>query len=800
MSPVERFGIFLLVVAVAAVGVGCPTQPEDPLIEIRLLHERGRFAETVDRLRALVDEDPERPEVNYLLGAALLRTGESGLALWPLRKAAESPDYAVDAGVLLARAMLRGRSTHDAVAAADQVLAIEPDNLAALEIRAQARLGITRHEESLVDIDRVLELDPENLSVLVPRVLVLIALDRIDEAEEALATARQRLETTEREVTQEMRSRLCIANGLFAYEKGEAERGEAQYEECLEEFPTDPLAVTQAASFFDKIGKSERATEVLQQAFEASSEPFFRTALAGRMRQLGKLEEEERLLREGAEEQPSTRAWFALGDHYVRRDDYDAACTAFEKALAASEEPPAMIRFAYADTLVQAGQYEKAAQVAADLEQSSLRDLVRGRSLLAQGDARGALRAFESGIRLWPNNAASRFLAAQAAEQLGDFDRAVSEYRESIRADAGHTEAGLALARLYADEGADAAALEALGRYVRTHRADPEGYLLAIRIAHRLGRHEVAVNGLAQLAQVPGHAGTALAEEVALLAADKGPAVALEAVNSSPLDLADPANAAALRALLEQLAALGEHEKAAARLAAALEAHPDEAVFHELRAHSLRAAGQPTPRVREAFERAVELDAEHARALAGLADLAAEAGERETALALYDRAAEADPDDPGFSYAAIQLLPPIPEGEEEQQRLEDLIRQHPHHAGGANDLARILAARGRDLDRALELAQRAVRFQGPPEALETLGWIRLLRGEPELAVEVLTGALELRPEAATARYRLGLALAAQGDEAGARKAFTEALTTGALSEPEAARARAELARLDARDD
>jgi tetratricopeptide (TPR) repeat protein len=399
MSPLERVGILLLIGGIAAASAGCPTQPENPLVEIRELHRRGRFAESVERLRALVDEDPDQPEVNYLLGAALLRAGEAGLALWPLRRAAESPDYAVDAGVLLARAMLQGRSTHDAVAAADRVLAIEPDNLAVLEIRAQAHLGMTRHEEALGDIDRVLELDPENISVPVPRVLALIGLERIDEAEEALATAKQRLETTEREVTRSMRARLCIANGLFAFEKGDAERGEALYEACLEEFPTDPLAVTEAAAFFDQIRKFKRATEVLQRAFEESRDPYFRTALAQRMRQLGKLEEEEELLREGAEERPSARTWFALGDHYVRRDDYAAACTAFEEALAASAEPQAMIRFAYADTLVQAGDYEKAGQVAAELEQSSLRDLIRGQPgvPLPGGSGGGAARGLRSG-------------------------------------------------------------------------------------------------------------------------------------------------------------------------------------------------------------------------------------------------------------------------------------------------------------------------------------------------------------------------------------------------------------------
>jgi tetratricopeptide (TPR) repeat protein len=790
-------GLILLCSLVAA-STGCPSQPEDRLAEIRELHQSGQFAQSLKPLRALLDEDPGQPEANYLLGVALLRTREAGLAVWPLRKAAESPDYAVDAGLMLTRALLRGRTIEDTLNAANRVLAIEPDNTTALELRVQAYLKGSRPAEALEDIDRVLEFDPENLAVLVPRVLALIGLERIDEAGEALETARHQLETTEREVGQETQAKLCIATGLFAFEKGEVERGEAQYQECLEQFPTDQLAVSEAAAFYDRIGQRERATEVMQRAFEESRDPFFRRALAQRMRQLGKEDEEQQYLREEAEERPSPNSWFALGDHYVRREDYGAACEAFEQALAASADPPPMIRFALADTLIQAGDYEKAEQVAKGLEQASFRDLIRGRSLLAQGDARGALKAFEAGIRLWPNNAAARFLMGQAAEQLGDFDRAISEYRESLRADAARSEAGLTLARLYEAEGAYAGALEAIGKYARTHQMDPESYRVGIRIAHRLGRRELVAEGLTRLSLLPGHEGTAVAENALLLVETQGPSRAVEAIARSPLDLTDPANAAALRVLLEQLAALGEHDTAQTRIATALEAHPGEAVFHELHARALRAGGGPGALFREAFERAIELDPEYAPALAGLAEVSAEAGERAAALALYDRAAEADTDDPGPAYAAVQLLSPAQEAEEAERRLVALLELHPRHAGAANDLARILAARGQDLDRALALAQRAVLFRTAPEAPETLGWIHLLREEPGRAVEALRRALELRPEAASARYRLGLALAAQGDEQGAREAFREVIETGAV--PETEQARAELARLDARGD
>ena len=81
------------------------------------------------------------------------------------------------------------------------------------------------------------------------------------------------------------------------------------------------------------------------------------------------------------------------------------------------------LRFAYADTLVQAKRFKEAREVVSRLEQSELRSLIQGRILLGEGKPRAALAALAAGIRLWPNNAVGRFLAGQAAERVGDFPR-----------------------------------------------------------------------------------------------------------------------------------------------------------------------------------------------------------------------------------------------------------------------------------------------------------------------------------------------------------------------------------------
>jgi tetratricopeptide (TPR) repeat protein len=719
-TPTRRASALAL--AAILVLAGACAREEDPLREIRELHARGRYAATVDELRRLVDEDPTRAEANLLLGVALLRTGDSALAVWPLRKASEAPEHAVEAGLLLAQAMLENRPGPDSVTAIDAVLAIEPENVGALALRVRANMATGRSEEALADSDRVLELDPENIAVLVPRVLALIALERIDEAETELQLARERIESTDQEVEENTRARLCIAEGLFAFEKGDREAAESHYAECVEAHPTDRLAVSEAVAFYQRIGQPERATEILERALAETGSAFFRVALARRMGALGQADEERRLLREEAEERPSAASWFALADFHVQRDEFDAGLEAFEQALAAEPNPSAMLRFAYADTLVQAERYDEARRVAERLPQPELRSLIRGRILLGQGDVLAALAAFEEGIRLWPNNASARFLAGQAAERAGLFGRAASSYREALRAGAGQTDAGLALARLHVLHGDPEGALDALRRYVQARPRDPEGIVLSIRVAHEAGRHDIAAQGLERLGQLPGQAAAAVAEEASLLAAGRGPKLAIEGVERSGLDLTDPANEAALRILLEQLAALGEHARAQELVRSALRASPEEAAFHVLQARALHAAGAPSEQVRAAFERALELDPERAQALAGLAALEAAAGEREAALVLYDRAAAADPDDPAPERAAARLRLDAGEAEDAELRLERLLDRHPREAAAALELARLLEERG-ELDRALDFARRAA-WCGEPEAEETVARIR----------------------------------------------------------------------------
>jgi predicted Zn-dependent protease len=282
-----------LLCGILVAGTGCPQSSGDSLDKIRRLHARNQYEESLEGLRALMDEDPTNLEVNYLFGKTLMHIGELSLAIWPLRRAVESSEYAFDAGMLLARATLDSRTPEAAIGAVDIALAAEPDNVEALALRAHANLKASRHADALADVARAVELDSDNPAILVPRVLVLLEFERIDEAEAVLDAGKHMVEPIEEPLGEEIQVKLCLTNAAFAVANGDHKSAEVLYADCLDAYPTHQLVVLHAVNFYDAIGQPVRATALLRRTFEETRATYFGYALARRVRQLG---DEERLI------------------------------------------------------------------------------------------------------------------------------------------------------------------------------------------------------------------------------------------------------------------------------------------------------------------------------------------------------------------------------------------------------------------------------------------------------------------------------------------------------------------------
>ena len=233
-------------------------------------------------------------------------------------------------------------------------------------------------------------------------------------------------------------------------------------------------------------------------------------------------------------------------------------------------------------------------------------------------------------------------------------------------------------------------------------------------------------------------------------------------------------------ALVQLELAAGHAEIALARLDAEIKAgraRPRTLLLHAQLLVSKGELGRAETEVLLAFEAAPTLP--------GAAELLFDIYRRQGRLSEAQRSFE-QAESAGLLHAGTRLLLArlqLGQGEFEkaQRELEKVIAEQPELASARNDLAFVLAQRGEQLDRALELARGAQQALGDnPAAIDTLGYVHYRAGRFDAALAELQRAVALaasRPEgvAPIYTYHLGLVLEALGRKSEAAGAFERAL-------------------------
>ena len=771
-------------------GVHCRQADQaDQIEQIRDMQTNGEFGRSIPILRELLDQSPNDPELNHLYGVGLMSTGRPSLAVWSLRKASESDEFAVRDGLLLGQALLKGGSAEDAVESANRVLEVEPDNLDALKLRLEANLGAMKNVDALADIELILEVEPDDLETRVSRIRALLTLDQVEDAALAIDDVNQRVQNLE---DAEKRSlwlpRACGGSASFADERGDPDGAEKVWNDCLTQFPEETMIVEAAVEFFDSRGQGTRALEILRKAKELQPKDLDSVMpLAIRLANTGQPEEAEALLHATAEEANNpNRIWITIAAYHEERNEISKARDALYKVLSQMESAPVDMIGAYADLLIRAGDYDQVEAVLNDLQGEPLmQSLLRGRLQLAMGNPQEALINLEEGLRLWPSNTAARFLAGQAAEQLGDYNRAMQEYLESHRAEHGNKEAAMRLATLLEAMGRGDEVLAVLNRFNNKNPMDPDALLAVIRISNRHNNEQAFNVAMEKINQIPGQQGIVAAELARLRAEGQGPSAGAATLERSGLDFTQPVNHPALSQFVDYLIEL-DRTQAALRLSrTASRLHPRHAAFHEIRGRALLASGD-TERARKAFGTALELSPDRASTLAELASLSVREGDPVAALKLYDQAAEADPTEADYPWQAARLAMASGDQADARKRLDSLNRHHGEYPEPTRQLALVLIEE--DPARSLELARQAVRFRGGPDALTTLGQIQFQQGQTERAQTTLNRSLALRPDSPSTHYWLAKALIASGDPDSGKESLNRALESPSFPEQEQAKA------------
>ncbi|CAM9336937.1 unnamed protein product [Discosporangium mesarthrocarpum] len=743
-STLRALLALLLLVTIAACDGG-------PRIEdVRSLQAEGRFEASLEPLRALLEASPEDPEVNFLYGRALNRTTSSPIAVWSLKKAGEDPAWHTRAYLELATTSMQNGDAPGAIENASIVLEAMPNATTALSLRGMAYLNEGQAEEALVDFDALLEQVPDDDSARASRAAALLVLGRVDEAAAAIAAIGSKGEG--QAGASGSSGMVCATRATLEAERGNPDTARASFEACVEAFPLDAMVIGQSMAFYDAMGERDRATEILEAALAASpGTASYRTDLADRAVAAGDEERAEAILLEGTERpDPRTRAaaWTDLTNFYLVRDELEKATEAYRQAISATSNPSQLARLTLADLLARSERHDEALEIAKTFERDAYRGLIEARVHLNENRPKEALARLDEVLPAWPNNAGARYYAARAAEQLGDFERAIEEYRQSIRSGPEQTEAALRLSKLYFHAGSFQNAWNSAAQHFRRHRTDPEGIRMMLRAASS-AENESVRNLLDRLAGGPLWP-TAVAMRAERLESTEGAENALASLDTvDRLDFNAGTSAEALRKRVELLLALDRSDQALAESARALEASPESGAVHEIRGLVLEKTGAPTAEVRDHLERAVALAPDDWRPLHSLGVHLERAGALEEALDLFRRATATSPwqAEPGRGIARV--LSAQGKVEEAEMAWETHLREQPWDATTALALTRIRLASGRTDIRTVELAERAVLFRGGDEALAALVEVHESRGESARAEALVAAAKENRALAPT---------------------------------------------------
>jgi tetratricopeptide (TPR) repeat protein len=635
-------------------------------------------------------------------------------------------------------------------------------------------------DRALEDAEQLLALAPDDSRVRLLHVRTLLLLERADEARTALLDLHQLIEEDPLAHAVETRARVCAARSRLDLEEEDPDAAFEKISDCADQFPASHVVLQEILDTHVRQKDFDAALERIRTALETEpTDTVIRYLLAEQLRHRGKLDEAEQILLDGIAlfDTPRSRDWRVLYEHYWQTQDFPSAIDALERTIELIPHPATADLMLLADASIELGDLKRGEEVASQLG-DGYRELILGRILIERGDDHGARENLQAGIRQWPSNPIARLLMGQVQARLGELDAALDEYTEAYRIEYGHgapqekTDSAKEVGRFQLALGAYDNAIDYLNVHIGAKALDTEAMELLARAAARGGRPKVGDAALSLLANSPGGFARAIAVQANLVSEATGPVAAIKAIGKWKVDLTDPANTRVLAALLTEFALAGRASAAVEYAANAARAHPESGVHLALLAQSRLRAGDAVALVRPQLDRAFELDPDNVATLMVLAEIESGQGNVGRALSHYDRVSDAKPDFLDAAVEAARLVAADAAAHEEAiRRFDLLLAQQPLESRAATGLARLALQNAQgpeDLDRALQLAERAARFSGnlsladASQTFSVLASVHRARGDEAAALAALEVASKINGAAESAHATPAEAGSGQG--------------------------------------
>jgi tetratricopeptide (TPR) repeat protein len=770
----------------------------------------GKHAEAIIEFKNVLQLDPNSAAAHWELAKSYLATKKIREGYWELHEAARLDPKNLDAKLEYGDISRLGGETEEALKQADDVIAADPTRWGAYVLRGQV-LEIQKHpEDAKAAYLKAVEIAPNEASPLLVLSDYYVRSGDAKDAEPLLHKLTQANPSF---------SSYAALGGFLSRDKARDADAEASFKEALAKATPQELSVAYRtlSSFYYSRDRFDDAERTLKEGLEkVPGDLDVIYALARFYAARGNNAKADAMVEEATKAKPNeVGPYLILSAYRNRKGDLQGALDAVEAALKVSPNDT-QARLRKAELLLDLGyrnnnkeQIAEATSIVDSVLKSDANSpealFVKAKMDIAADRLPDAAAALRRTVEIRPEWAQAHFLLATVLNSEGDRNGARAEVSRALELDAQMLDARRLLANIQSSLGADDLAVEE-GRKVL--REAPDDLKTRILVTQSLVRQNKPEEGLAELEKVPEDKRgfeTYFAFGRIYMAMGKLDQARTNLLRANTLS---PNQPEILSSLLQVDRQTGHLPDSLERLQHAVAAEPKNAKLETLYAMALAITGKNSE-AEQAFKHAIELDPRDITPYQGLAQLMVASGRRDESIETYKKAIEARPDVAGLYLVLGSLYEGGGDVDHAIEQYDKAVKLDPNLAAAKNNLAYLLADKGQDLNRALDLAQEAK--AGLPDnasAADTLGWVLFKKGAPAAAVGYLReaeGASRAEdPSLNIIRLHLAMAYEANGEPDKARETLERAVasldaakskTPTAPEPPQAAEVRSMMERL-----
>jgi len=478
------------------------------------------------------------------------------------------------------------------------------------------------------------------------------------------------------------------------------------------------------------------------------------------------------------------QARLQVGNFYSRIGDWPQAMRNFQEGAQANPSDRIVYEKRIARVLLAEGKTDEAAKKVNEILAQQPKDsemlALRGAFLLRSGkpeDTEGAITVYQALVNAQPEDADLHFNLGKAYQAKKDYEPARTQFQEAIVRRQDFVAPRLALAEIAVQQQKPEEALRYAEAALRYAPRNPRARLLRAAALMDARKYDDAQKELTNLLQeAPQYRDAQL--QLGLLALARGKPKDAEAIFRKLLEPGpgqgnDPRMA---MGLAEAYASQNNLDMSLQVLAEEVKKSPGLAVLRQTWADTAVRAGKYDLAI-EQYKTLLAAEPKSLDAHLRLAETQRLKGDLPAAIATLQSATQMAPNSVPAAVSLAFTLQIAGRANEARPQYQRAIQLDPNNALAMNNLAYLIAETGKDLEEALQLAQRATqKAPNEPNYSDTLGWIYLKKNMNDSALQIFSNLVRKYPENPSYRLHLGMTFLQKGDKEKARTELQTALS------------------------